>query len=240
MEFLTEHWLSVGTAVFLLGMVLYGHYRGFLRLAVSMTALLLTLVVVRAASPYMSDFLRSYTPVQEFVEQGLLNITGANDIFAEQELPPADQRSLIEELRLPEQMREALIEHNNNEVYRMLGVDAFMDYIGVYLSNMVLNLVGSIVLFILVYVAIRLIIRWLDVLAKLPILYGMNQIAGAVLGGVQGLLVIWILCLIVTACSHTEWAAAVISQISESPWLMFLYKNNIFNWLVAGILNSIS
>ena len=42
MEFLMEHWLATGVGVFLLSMVLYGHYRGFLRLAVTMTCLLYT------------------------------------------------------------------------------------------------------------------------------------------------------------------------------------------------------
>lgn len=240
MEFLTKHWLSVGTAVFLLAMVLYGHYRGFLRIAVSMVALIATLVIVRMGSPYMTNFLLQNTGIHAAVERGLMGIAGAADVpSAEVELP-SGQRTLIEQLNLPEQMKEALIENNNNEVYRLLGVDAFMDYVGAYLTNMVLNVVCSIVLFLVVYIGIRLIMRWLDLLAKLPILSGMNQIAGAVLGGVQGLLIIWILCLVVTVCSATAWGRAVLVQIESTPWLLFLYKNNIFNWLVAGILNSLA
>lgn len=240
MEFLTKHWLSVGTAVFLLAMVLYGHYRGFLRIAVSMVALITTLVIVRMGTPYMTNFLLQNTGIHAAVERGLLGIAGALDVAAEDVEMPAGQRLLIEKLNLPDQMKEALIENNNHEVYRLLGVDAFMDYIGAYLTNMVLNVVCSVVLFLLVYIGIRLVMRWLDLLAKLPILSGMNQIAGAVLGGVQGLLVIWILCLVVTLCSATAWGRAVLDQIEATPWLMFLYKNNIFNWLVAGILNSLA
>lgn len=240
MDFLIEHWLSVGTAVFLLAMVLYGHYRGFLRIAVSMVALVLTLVVVRMGTPYVTSFLLENTGIHAAVERGLLGIAGAGDVPEEEVQLPAGQRLLIEHLNLPEQMKEALIENNNNEVYRLLGVDAFMDYIGAYLTNMVLNVVCSILLFIVVYVGIRLIMSWLDLLARLPILSGMNQIAGAVLGGVQGLLVVWLLCLVVTACSGTGWGKAVLAQIEASPWLLFLYRNNIFNWLVTGILNSLT
>ena len=42
MDFLTEHWLSVGVGVFWLSMVLYGHYRGLVRIAVTMSALILS------------------------------------------------------------------------------------------------------------------------------------------------------------------------------------------------------
>lgn len=240
MEFLTKHWLSVGTAVFLLAMVLYGHYRGFLRIAVSMVALIATLVIVRIGTPYMRNFLLQNTGIHAAVERGLMGIAGAEDVAEEEVRLPAGQRMLIEQLNLPEQMKEALIENNNNEVYRLLGVDAFMDYIGAYLTNMVLNVICSIVLFLVVYIGIRLIMGWLDLLAKLPILSGMNQIAGAILGGIQGLLLIWVLCLVVTVCSTTVWGRAVLDQIEAAPWLMFLYQNNIFNWLVAGILNSLA
>lgn len=240
MEFLTKHWLSVGTAVFLLAMVLYGHYRGFLRIAVSMVALIATLVIVRMGTPYMTNFLLQNTGIHAAVERGLMGIAGVEDVAEEEVRLPAGQRMLIEQLNIPEQMKEALIENNNNEVYRLLGVDAFMDYIGAYLTNMVLNVICSIVLFLVVYIGIRLIMGWLDLLAKLPILSGMNQIAGAVLGGIQGLLLIWVLFLVVTVCSTTVWGRAVLGQIEATPWLMFLYQNNIFNWLVAGILNSLA
>lgn len=239
MEFLAKHWLSIGTALFLLAMVLYGHYRGFLRIAVSMVALVVTLVIVRMGTPYVTNFLLQNTGIHAAVERGLLGIAGAGDVAEEEVRLPAGQRMLIEHLNLPEQMKEALVENNNNEVYRLLGVDAFMDYIGAYLTNMVLNVVCSIVLFLAVYIGIRLIMSWLDLLAKLPILSGMNQIAGAVLGGVQGLLIIWVLCLVVTVCSATAWGRVALHQIEATPWLLFLYKNNIFNWLVVGILNSL-
>lgn len=239
MDFIMKHWLSVGTAVFLLAMVLYGHYRGFLRIAVSMVALIATLVIVRMGTPYMTNFLLQNTGIHAAVERGLMGIAGAGEISEAEVQMPAGQRMLIEHLNLPDQMKEALIENNNNEVYRLLGVDAFMDYIGAFLTNMVLNVVCSIVLFLLVFIGIRLLMRWPDLLARLPILSGMNQIAGAVLGGVQGLLIIWILCLLVTVCSATAWGRAVLDQVEAEPWLFFLYKNNIFNWLIAGILNSL-
>ena len=49
--FWEENWLSILAACYLIGMMLYGHYRGFLRLAVSMAALLIALVGVRVMMP---------------------------------------------------------------------------------------------------------------------------------------------------------------------------------------------
>ena len=46
MEFFQENWLQILVAIYLLGMILHGHYRGFIRLAVSFTALIITLIIV--------------------------------------------------------------------------------------------------------------------------------------------------------------------------------------------------
>ena len=40
-----DNWVEIVVAIYLLGMILYGHYKGFIRLAVSMAALIVTLVI---------------------------------------------------------------------------------------------------------------------------------------------------------------------------------------------------
>lgn len=237
MEFLTQYWLSVGVGVFLLAMVLYGHYRGFLRIAVTMTALIISLLTVRVAMPYVTGLLKENTGLHRAIGQGLLHMAGLDDLSFNVQLP-AGQREMIEGLKLPEQMKETLLQNNNHEIYSMLGVDAFIDYLGASLANMVLNLIGSVVLFLIVFLLLRLLIKALDLIARLPILSGINQIAGAVLGGLQGLFVLWIAGLVVKACSGLPWAQAVLAQIDSSLFLGFLYHNNIFNWLLLGILNN--
>ena len=60
-EFLQEHWVSVFVASYLMGMMLYGHYRGFLRLSVSLAAVVLSFFVVRAAAPQAGVFVKENT-----------------------------------------------------------------------------------------------------------------------------------------------------------------------------------
>ena len=227
-----NNWLEIAVGVFLLGMILYGHYRGFIRLAVSMVALIATLVIVHAAMPSVTGWMRENTSIQTWVAD---NVESALGLEKTSEMP-AEQRMIIEELKLPDDVKEMLLENNNNQVYQMLGVEAFTEYIGNYLANMVVNLVGYVVLFVAVYFAIRMLMRCLDLMAKLPILSGMNQIAGALLGGIQGLFFIWIASLLITACSSTSWAMALIEQIEASSWLSFLYHYNIVSKLALGIL----
>lgn len=88
--------------------------------------------------------------------------------------------------------KNELLENNNSEFYKLLGVDRFEEYISTCLADMLINTVGSVLVFAVSYVAIHLVIRWLDLLSRLPILCGLNQMAGGVVGLAEGFLILWI------------------------------------------------
>ena len=236
-----ENWLSIAAGVYLLSMVLYGHYRGFIRLAVSMVALVAALAIVHVSMPKVTEYLKENTSIQQTLSDSMKQAAGIGlpdePGDGEEKDVPSVPRTIIENLNLPQNVKAALIENNNHEVYELLGVNAFADYIGNYLADMILNSVGFVLLFAIVYLLIRLVVRWLDLIARLPILSGMNKIAGALLGGVQGLLFLWILCLVLTACSGTAWGMTLIRQVEASKWLSFLYEHNFLNAIVLGVIH---
>ena len=235
MEMIMEHWLSFAAGAFLLAMVLYGHYRGLLRMAVTMAALVFSILITRGATPYVANMIKENTQIRCHIEQALSDLSGFTDDSGNR-LLPAQERNVIEQLRLPRQMKEILLENNNSEIYSLLGVDTFFEYVGGYLTSMVVNMATAAVLFVLMNLFLRFMIRWLNLIARLPVLSGLNQIAGALAGAVQGLLWLWGGCVLVDICSHAEWASAVLGQIQKSSWLMFLYQNNLINWIFMNIL----
>lgn len=230
-----KNWLEIAVGVYLLSMVLYGHYKGFIRQAVSMVALVATLIIVDTAMPQVTTWLRDNTQVHTWIAESVEENLGLESTAQ----MPAEQRMIIEGLKLPEDVKSLLLENNNNQIYEILGVDAFTEYIGNYLANMVLNLIGFVVLFIVIYAMIRFLMNALDLMAKLPILSGLNQIAGALLGGIQGLFFVWIASMVITACSSMTWAMNLIAQIEASKWLSILYHYNIVSRLAMGILKGI-
>ena len=240
---LAEHWLEITVAVYILAMVLQGHHKGFIRLAVSATAMLITLVTVNYAMPYVTDWLKHDTPVYETLKEKMAESVGIDDILnnlgLESQTQKADEWLIIEDLPLPDQLKTLLVENNNIEVYRMMGVEFFRDYIGGYLADTVLKAVVFVVLFLLVYLSLKVLVIWLDLIAKLPILSGINKMAGAVLGGIQALLFIWILCIVLTIFSRTEIGRIVFGQVNASPWLSWLYDHNVLANLILGLIRSI-
>lgn len=234
-----NNWVEIVVAVYLLGMILYGHYKGFIRLAVSMAALIVTLIIVHVAMPKVTVFIKENTPVYSWIVEHTKN-TMESAIGIEDDIQmPAKQRQAIENLPLPQDVKEMLLENNNSQMYEILGVNAFIEYIGNYLANMILNWGGYVIMFFAVYIFLRIVMKWLDIMAKLPVLSGMNQIAGAILGGVQGLFFLWLMSLLLTACASASWATAILRQVEASAWLSFLYDYNLLSKLALGILKGI-
>ena len=155
-------------------------------------------------------------------------------------LLPAQQREIIGQLHLPAQMKEALLANNNYEIYRLLGVDAFWGYLERSLSSMTLNLIVSVLVFLFAFVLLQVIGTCLNLVSRLPIISGVNQLAGAAAGGIEGLFIVWVAALFIRACSSAAWIQPVLGQIQGSICLTFLYEHNLFDWLIMSILNCLA
>lgn len=236
--FLSEHWLEVITGVYLAGMVLYGHYKGFIRLVVSALALIITFTVIHFAMPHVTSYLKNETPVYGWLKNGVEKAIGLDELsesFANHE----NESLIIDGLELPQKIKHVLEKNNNGETYRAMGVKLFRDYVSGYLTDTILKIVVFLLLFILVFVALQVLVIWLDLIAKLPILSGTNKIAGAILGGVEALIFVWIACLAAAALSGTGIGAAVMRQIESSRWLLWLYDHNMLLYFVMGIIQGV-
>ena len=139
MKEIMDHWLFWLVVIFLLGMILYGHYRGLIHKILTVSSLIVGMVFARIAVPYVTGLLRKHTNLYSVIGKALLKVAGGPGAELG-DLLPAQQRELIGRLHLPSQMKDALLANNNYEIYKLLGVDAFRGYLERSLSNMMLNL----------------------------------------------------------------------------------------------------
>lgn len=234
-----EHWLSIGAGVFLVGMMLYGHYRGLLKQCVSLGALILTIIIVKLAAPYVTDFLKENPSIRLKAGNAILSAAGWESLEESQVSPPSAQRLSIEKMNLPESVKEILLENNNSEIYHMLGVNQFTEYISAYLADMLISAVVSAVLFMIVFILVHLAVRWLDIIARLPIIHGLNHMAGAAVGFAYGFLLLWLSLFLLKLFSATPMGGMLMEQVNHSSWLTFLYQYNIISILLGGVMKGI-
>lgn len=106
-------------------------------------------------------------------------------------------------------------------------------------SQGIAALIVSIIAFILVVLAGKLIIwaaaRMMNVFSRLPVISQFNRLGGAVLGGMTGLLVLYVAAAALVLFAAPDGDGAVEKQISQSTFAKGIYEDNfILNFMAGG------
>ena len=227
------NWLFWVVAAVLAFHVIDGLHRGFIKKSVSAVSLIVTLVLVTYLTPQITTFIQDYTSLHESLQEKCSEIFLNNEYNQDVK---TDQVMMIENMDLPENIKEMLLENNNKEAYDVLEVSGFHEYIGAYLANMIINALAYLLSFVIIWTLLRAILLALDVVARLPLLRGINQLAGGVLGLVVGLVLVWIAFLLATVLCNGELGREFFQLICENQFLLFLYNQNVIMKIVFGLI----
>ena len=215
-----EYALLIGVILFLAVMAAYGYKRGFVRIVISMLAMIVTIILASVLTIPVSGFIKE-TSVGEGIRASVEEMVEGADII--------DAES-INNLDLPKSMLEPIAE----------GAESTQQAIGTYvadaLTDTIINSLTFLILVIVIYIILKIVIAALDVVTKLPVLNSINKGAGAVIGLVQGLLFVWVGCLVLAACSDKPWAQEAFRQINDNELLSFIYNNNMIIWIITKLL----
>ena len=89
------------------------------------------------------------------------------------------------------------------------------------------GIASSEITFLLVSVLIQGVVFSLGIVAKLPVLRGLNKTAGMVLGLAEGILCVWIFFFGVTVCMGTKTGGELLWMIADSSLLSWIYRRNL-------------
>ncbi len=249
-----DWFLLVIAAIFLIGFI-WGIHRGAIRIAVSLVSTILTFVIVMIATPYVADLVIQYTPFDEMIESSVSGtLTKAIEGSVEEEagdaasglseseiqaamaqagiseedvdLTEEQQAEAISMADLPDIFKSLLSQNNNSEAYAQLGVETFAQYAGSLLAKVIIDAVTFLVLFILVTIILRAVIFALDFVSDLPILGFINRIAGAAVGLICALIVVWFIFVIITLLYTTTLGREMYDVILGNEITRFLYDMN--------------
>ena len=165
------NWLLIITGIILLINAVIGMKAGFIKTIFSLVSLVLALVLTVWISPVVKDALKGNEKIYHGVSSGIEKILP----LGEEELASEEQTSLIEKLKLPQSIKEKLIENNTVQNYKTLAVDNFKDYIFDYLTDIIINALSFILTFIVIMILLWIICLALDLVSKLPLLNSINK-----------------------------------------------------------------
>lgn len=252
------NWLLYGTIGILIIGAVVGYIKGALRIAVSLAAMVATWILVVVLTPYATEAVIRYTPVDDWIESRCESVlmTTMTDTLSQKtgietgdeidlstlteqlsglEISRQEQAQMIEQSDVPDIFKDYLQENNNKEIYSLIGADSFADYIAKGITRLIVQILTAIVLFAVVAVVLKMVLCILDVVAWLPVIGGVNRLAGAALGLAVSLMIVWIVFLVFTMIYSTPAGKEVFPLIEGNAFLSFLYKKNILLKILMGL-----
>lgn len=227
--------IAVGL-IFLVCMIV-GYTRGFIKIVASLGATVATIVLATFLSPYVSGVLLKTVPIEEMMQEKCMEILMSNQegvtVSDDVENSQDAQFFMIENAKLPEVFQQLLLDNNNPEIYKTLGVTTFSEYIGSYLARLIADIVSFLLTLIVVTIVVRTILCTVGFIGKLPVIGGLNRMAGGILGIGTGLIVVWVLFIIITLMYDSEIGRQCFASIAENEFLTYLYENNILMYYIT-------
>lgn len=174
-------WLGIVVLALIIFACASGFRRGFVKEIVSAFFMIISFLFVWAINPYVNTFVREYTPVYNIVQSNCQELV-MEQTGSQKALDKEEQTQIMEKMELPDILKTSLMENNTAETYRYLAVSTFAEYIADSLAVMIVNGISFLLSFIISAIVIRLLSYILNVLTNLPVIKGVNKIAGGVVG----------------------------------------------------------
>lgn len=207
--------------------------KGFISASKNIITLILTVTLLASMQGVVLEALQN-SPlgdnVKKMVSQNVTKTYEAENLPEETDTTDTEKSIMIcEAMSLPAFLTnsiEATI-HEMSEIKNNV-----MEVITDSLTLLIMRIIALILLFILVRIFVFLAVKILESLFGLPGLKTINKTLGAVIGIVNALLVIYIICGAVSLFTPTDKLAVISETLNQTVLLGYLYNHN----LLLGLL----
>ncbi|CRZ35424.1 colicin V production protein [Herbinix hemicellulosilytica] len=216
------NWLLIAVLAIIIINAWIGKRVGFIKIVFSLFSFIITLLITTWISPKINGLLKNnetfYQKTYQKVEKTLSLDTKENN----------DQDEMINDLPLPKSIRENLIENKKKQEANI------KSYIVSRVTGIVINAIAFILTYVVVFAGLWIISAAINIISKLPIINQINKWAGFIVGGMQGLFIVWLLLLLLTVFGGSELSQSAFKQIEESKFLSFIYNKNFILHIVLN------
>jgi len=219
--------LDIIIIVTLVVMFFTGYLRGFIKTLFDLVSIVLTFLITYTLYPYVSKFIMTKTDTYKNLSESISK-TFNFDKLLEGAVTKEAQFDAIGNLPLPLNFKEMLTSNNNPEMFKLLNVSSFTEYVSSSLATIVVNVIVFLVLFLIIYTILTILVNMLNLLSKLPGLNQVNKLSGAALGLLMGLILVFVALTILSIIISTKNATTLVELIDQSTIASFLFYNNPF------------
>lgn len=211
--------------------VLIAKKRGFLKSSYNVLSLIITAVLIFTMQEPFCEYLSSSklgAAVRENVSKQVMG-TAEGEFSEIDDVEDAETAVKVGEMMgLPTFLMDFLddkLEKQTKAVEEMKN-DA-LAVLTDTVTEVILKIISIALLFILVRLCVFLLLHFLDALFKLPVLNGINSFLGMIVGAVNGLLIVYVACALLTLLAPTESLSAISEAVDKTLIMKYFYNNNL-------------
>ena len=253
------YYLIFCVAAILLLSALMGLRRGLFKTVFGFLALIISIAAFYFFVPIATDYIMEYTEIDDRIEDRIYKkietdtqkqvaeslrdagikkdvpkLTKEETLYILENDPDKDtQIKKIDELNLPGYIKNSFIENNNDDIYKMLGVESFYRYIARYSARLVVKVMTMVLTFVLIRLllfVISLIIR--RSMEENDVLSVADRIMGMILGLVVGIVIVWIFMVV----ASIAFGSSYDEMIRGNAFLETINDFNIITKLMSQIM----
>lgn len=219
------NWLfAVVVALFAI-LIINGYSKGFLRIVVSFMGTIVVMIAVIVISPRVSGYILNNTDIYEHTRQKVV------DVFLDKMYSDSgntvDTSDALNDLNIPDILKNDFIEKNASEMYQALLKTLFDEYISGYIARLIIKAGSFVGVYLLLTIALWILAKSTDIIGRIPVIKGFNKFLGLLVGGVEALIIVWISFFVIIMFLGNELGGKLLSSVQSSVFLTFLFNNNV-------------
>lgn len=211
--------------------ILMGKQRGFLKSSYNILSFIVTAVLILTLQQPFCDYLSNSALGENIRTKVYERVTG--DVEKEQaKIDGTDDAETAikvgEVMGLPSFMMDFLDEKLKiqAEAVETMKNDA-LSTLSESVTELILKIISILLLFVMVRIGVYLVLFILNAVFKLPGLKSINQFLGIIVGTVNGLIVIYIICALITLLIPTDSVGGICYMIDQTLITKYFYHNNL-------------
>lgn len=219
-----------------------GYRKGFVRYVLQILSTVIAIAIAAMVCGPVSELVMENTSIYDGLKTQALKLIDSDEnaqdgkevsVTAGESFVEAE-KSVMDAINIPKGIQEKILELDVAK-YIDQGATAVKGLVAAVLATYICRMIIFVIVFILIFIILKVVIKFTDAVNRIPLIGGINHIAGIAAALVNGLLVVSIAFIVIGLFSSTEWAQVVLEQIKANPLTGYLYDNNLLLMLISKI-----
>ncbi len=223
------NWADFTVLIIIAVFTFIGLKNGFLYSVFRLLSYILSVIFAVKFYPVLSGILQKtvlYDSVKMSVIKGLMKQQGQTISNAKE----TAAQSVVEGLKLPGFLKDSILEHIQKS--NIIDFSGIINAVGNEIASLVMNILSLIIIYALIRFGLVFTKVIIKTIARVPVFRQLDKTGGIVLGAIEGILAVYVICAVLVLFSAFPKFSSSIEEIEKSLFADHFYENNfIVSWI---------